>query len=197
MKQGALGVGTGAERGAPAARWRAKVFWGGALGAFFCLSLGACAGAHGGEPSQPATLERGRAVSYAWGTTDGGVVSAEALHGRATVLLFVTTFDLASQAQAKHLEDLYRTHKPRINAVAVVMEPPKYAPLASSFAEVLGLSYPVALSDDATRRGEGPFGVVSSVPSWVVLDRQGRPVFAHAGAIPPQELARSVRDAQR
>jgi hypothetical protein len=161
------------------------------------LLLGACGGAATNAPAEPAPLERGRAVSYAWGTTDGGVVSAETLQGRATVLLFVTTFDLASQAQAKHLEDLYRTHKPRINAVAVVMEPPKYAPLASSFAEVLGLSYPVALADDATRNGQGPFGAVSSVPSWVVLDREGRPVLARAGVLAPQELAQGVRAAQR
>jgi len=125
------------------------------------------------------------------------VVSSEELRGRATVLLFVTTFDLASQAEAKHLEDLYRTHKPRINAVAVVMEAPKYAPLARSFAEVLGLSYPVALADDATRQGRGPFGVISSVPSWVILDRDARPVFAHAVVVSLRQIERGLRSVQR
>lgn len=185
-------------------QWTAKASArGSAAGGILSLVLlgsglwGCSGGTESSAPPQEAPSARGRPVSYAWGTTDGQVVTAEALQGRATVLLFVTTFDLASQAQAKYLEDLYRTHKPRINAVAVVMEPPKYAPLASSFAEVLGLSYPVALADDATRTGKGPFGAVTSVPSWVVLDRDARPVFAHAGALPPQELARSVRAAQR
>jgi hypothetical protein len=148
-----------------------------------------------GSPARPGAA--GSSVSYAWGTTDGGVVTSDGLQGRATVLLFVTTFDLASQAQAKHLEDLYRSHQPRINAVAVVMEPPKYATLASSFAEVLGLSYPVAIADDATRDGHGPFGAITSVPSWVVLDREARPVFAHAGAVSTAQIERQLRSAQR
>ena len=100
------------------------------------------------------------------------MVSSEELRGRATVLLFVTTFDLASQAEAKHLEDLYRTHKPRINAVAVVMEAPKYAPLARSFAEVLGLSYPVALADDD--------------PKQALFER----VFGNAVKLDPETVAR-------
>src|SRR5690606_39969338 len=168
-------------------------------GVVLALCLVGC-GASTGEaagPVDPAPVQRGAPVSYAWGTTDGRVVSSEELRGRATVLLFVTTFDLASQAQAKYLEDLYRTHKPRINAVAVVMEPPKYAPLASSFAEVLGLSYPVALADDATRTGQGPFGAVTSVPSRVVLDRESRLSFAHAGVVGVDQLVQRVRSAQR
>ncbi|NLE86491.1 MAG: TlpA family protein disulfide reductase [Myxococcales bacterium] len=168
-------------------------------GVVLALCLVGC-GASTGEaagPVDPAPVQRGAPVSYAWGTTDGRVVSSEELRGRATVLLFVTTFDLASQAEAKHLEDLYRTHKPRINAVAVVMEAPKYAPLARSFAEVLGLSYPVALADDATRQGRGPFGVISSVPSWVILDRDARPVFAHAGVVSLRQIERGLRSVQR
>lgn len=168
-------------------------------GVVLALCLVGC-GASTGEaagPVDPAPAQRGAPVSYAWGTTDGRVVSSEELRGRATVLLFVTTFDLASQAEAKHLEDLYRTHKPRINAVAVVMEAPKYAPLARSFAEVLGLSYPVALADDATRQGRGPFGVISSVPSWVILDRDARPVFAHAGVVSLRQIERGLRSVQR
>lgn len=165
------------------------------------VGCGLAGAACGGQPSpsrqEAVAPERGEVLSYAWGTTDGGVVSSDALRGRATVLLFVTTFDLASQAQAKHLEDVYRTHKPRINAVAVVMEPPKYAPLASSFAEVLGLSYPVALADDATRTGQGPFGAIQSVPSWVVLDRDSRLAFAHAGVVSVEQLVQRVRGAQR
>lgn len=168
-------------------------------GVVLALCLVGC-GASTGEaagPVDPAPVQRGAPVSYAWGTTDGRVVSSEELRGRATVLLFVTTFDLASQAEAKHLEDLYRTHKPRINAVAVIMEAPKYAPLARSFAEVLGLSYPVALADDATRQGRGPFGVISSVPSWVILDRDARPVFAHAGVVSLRQIERGLRSVQR
>ncbi len=172
---------------------------GSAKGVVLALCLVGCGASAGGaaDPVAVAPTAPGAPVSYAWGTADGRVVSSEELRGRATVLLFVTTFDLASQAEAKHLEDLYRTYKPRINAVAVVMEAPKYAPLARSFAEVLGLSYPVALADDATRQGRGPFGVISSVPSWVILDRDARPVFAHAGVVSLRQIERGLRSVQR
>jgi hypothetical protein len=140
---------------------------------------------------------RGEPVAYAFGTTDGAVVTSETTRGRVTVLLFLTTFDLASQAQAKHLEQLYRRHAPRFNAIAVVMEPPKYAELARSFGDVLGLSYPVALADEATLSGAGPFGAVTSVPSWVVLDRDARAVFAKAGALAPRDLEKTLRSAER
>lgn len=161
------------------------------------MLAGACGGPQNSPMTEAAVPDRGEAVTFAWGTTDGSVVSSQSLRGRVTVLLFVTTFDLASQAQAKHLEDVYRTHKPRINAVAVVMEPPKYAPLAHSFAEVLGLSYPVALVDEATRAGQGPFGAIRSVPSWVVLDRSSRLSFAHAGVLGVDQLTERIRAAER
>lgn len=178
---------------------RRSVMWGVAcsLAASLGMLVTACGGAQGEPATEVTAAERGEVMSFAWGTTDGGVVDSQALRGRVTVLLFVTTFDLASQAQAKHLEDVYRTHKPRINAVAVVMEAPKYAPLARSFAEVLGLSYPVALVDDATRMGQGPFGAVRSVPSWVVLDRDSRLTFAYAGVLSVDDLTGRIRAAER
>jgi hypothetical protein len=165
------------------------------------LLLGTLAGFGSGCSSQQPTAEapvtRGEPLAYAFGTTDGSVVSSETTRGRVTVLLFLTTFDLASQAQAKHLEQLYRRHAPRFNAIAVVMEPPKYAELARSFGDVLGLSYPVALADEGTLSGAGPFGAVTSVPSWVVLDSEARAVFAQAGALAPRDLEKTIRAAER
>ncbi len=159
------------------------------------LGASACRGAE--VRPAPTAPSRGDSLTYAFGTVDGGVVSSATLRGRATALLFVTTFDLASQVQAKRLEDLYRTQKPRVNAVAIVLEPPKYAVLARSFGEVLGLSYPVALADDATIHGVGPFGPISSVPSWVILDRESRPVLVHAGPVELRELEDVLQRASR
>ena len=45
--------------------------------------------------------------------------------------------------------------------------------------------------------GEGPFGVISSVPSWVILDRDARPVFAHAGVVSLRQIERGLRSVQR
>lgn len=150
------------------------------------------------EPTQPAMpVVHGEALSFAFGTASGEVVTSETSRGRVTVLLFITTFDLASQAQAKQLEDMVRLHAPRFNAIAVVMEPPKNVELVRSFGEVLGLSYPLAIADEATLSGAGPFGAITSVPSWVVLDRSSRTVFARAGALPPRELEKKLRSAER
>ncbi len=150
------------------------------------------------EPAQPVIpVAHGEPLSFAFGTASGDVVTSDTSQGRVTVLLFITTFDLASQAQAKQLEDLYRLHAPRFNAVAVVMEPPKNVELVRSFGAVLGLSYPLAIADDATLSGVGPFGAITSVPSWVVLDRSSRTVFARAGALPPRELEKKLRSAER
>jgi hypothetical protein len=139
---------------------------------------------------------RGEALEFAFGTVQGDVVTSETIRGRVTVLLFMTTFDLASQAQAKQLEDLLHLHAPRFNAIGVVMEPPKNAELVRSFGEVLGLSYPIALADEATLAGEGPFGGITSVPSWVILDRDGRTAFVRAGGMPPRDLEQRVREAE-
>ena len=42
--------------------------------------------------------------------------------------------------------------------------------LADAFRSSLSLDYPVALADDETRAGSGPFGFVARVPTLVVLD---------------------------
>lgn len=164
------------------------------VAAFTALGV-ACSGPTASSTAAP--VSRGEPLAYAFGTTDGAVVTSETTRGRVTVLLFLTTFDLASQAQAKHLEQLYRRHAPRFNALGVVMEPPRNAELARSFGEVLGLSYPIALADAATLSGDGPFGAVTSVPSWLILDREARAVFAKAGALAPSALEKAVSAAER
>jgi hypothetical protein len=112
-------------------------------------------------------------------------------------VLFATTFDMASQVQAKHLDQVLRRHRPRANAVVVIMEAPKYAVLAEAFRTTLGLSYPVALADHRTLAGEGPFGPISGVPTLVVLDRDGRPVLKRLGLMGPELMDRALSAADR
>jgi hypothetical protein len=138
-------------------------------------------------------------VDFAFGTTQGELVDAASTRGRSTVILFVTTFDLASQAQARYLNELLREHTPRANGAAVVLEPPKHRILAEAFRTSLRLSYPVALANPATLAGNGPFGAIDAVPTLVVLDRRGRPVFRNTGAVSKQQMdaALSAADAGR
>jgi len=132
----------------------------------------------------------GQVQRYEFGTTDGQELSAETQRGRVTALLFVTTFDLASQVAAKQLNQVFHSHRPRINAAAVVVEGAKYAPLADVFRSTLELSYPVAIADLDLLQRSSTLGEVRSVPTLVILDAQGREILRRSGAFRPDELDR-------
>jgi hypothetical protein len=131
---------------------------------------------------------RGQVQRYVFGTTDGEELSADSMRGRVSALLFVATFDLASQLAAKQLNQALHKHTPRINAGAVVLEAAKYAPLADVFRSSLGLSYPVALADLQTLAQNSTLGEVRSVPTLIVFDAQGREVRRQYGAFTSEEL---------
>jgi hypothetical protein len=131
---------------------------------------------------------RGQVQRYVFGTTDGQELSADGMRGRVSALLFVTTFDLASQVAAKQLNQALHTHRPRINAAAVVLEPAKYAPLADVFRSSLKLSYPVAIADIQTLVQNSTLGEVRSVPTLIVFDPQGREVLRQYGAFSNEDL---------
>lgn len=154
------------------------------------LFLAAAVGACGGSPAAPATApEPVRApAEFDWGTTEGGELSSATTRGRATALLFVTTYDLASQLVAQRLESVLHAHVPRANGGAVVLEAPRYAELAEAFRSTLGLSYPVAMADSLTLSGGGPFGPIEQVPLLIVLDRSGREVWRKAGVPDAREI---------
>lgn len=139
---------------------------------------------------------RGQVQRYVFGTTDGEELSAEAMRGRVTALLFVTTFDLASQVAAKQLNQALHTHTPRINAGAVVLEAPKYAPLADVFRSSLKLSYPVAIADLEALVQNSTLGEVRSVPTLIVFDPQGREVLRQYGAFSSEDLEAWLRRAR-
>ncbi len=165
--------------------WRA-----GALLLLFCLSCSS-------GPTTAAQSPQGKApVEFSFASVGGEPITDESFRGRVTVILFATTFDLPSQAQAKRLEDIFRTRAPRINALLVILEAPRYVDLARSYRRVLGLHYPVAMADAETRSGRGPFGDVRAVPSWVILDARGRVTFAGSGELEPARLLELIEKAQ-
>lgn len=148
------------------------------------------------EPETP-KASRAEPVTFNFGTTEGNLLNSANTRGRSTALLFAATFDMASQVQAKHLDEVIRRHKPRANAGVVILEAPKYAVLAETFRTTLGLSYPVALADRDTLAGEGPFGRILGVPTLVVLDREGRPVLKHLGLMGPEQMEQALSAADR
>jgi hypothetical protein len=118
----------------------------------------------------------------------GGRVTTADLAGRMSLVALVATYDTASQAMVRILATVVRRHKPRINGLAVVLEPENNLPLAQAFASAMDLPFPVAMADEPTLAGRGPFSGLHHVPSIVMLDRQGREVWRRLGMVTPEEL---------
>jgi hypothetical protein len=123
---------------------------------------------------------------------DGRRVSAAAARGRFSVLSFIVTYDMASQAQAGFLKTIAREHVPRANVFAVVLERAESRRLAETFVEALAIRYPVALVPPPRLAG-GAFEKVRAVPHTVVLDRDGRLVWSRAGLVEVPELRGVLR----
>ena len=136
---------------------------------------------------------KGAPVHFAFETLDGKPLTTQTIAGRITVIGFVATYDTASQAQARFLSSLSRRHAPRLNVAILVLEPPQNRPMVEAFAATLQLPYPVALADQATIAGEGPFAGLHHVPSVVILDREGRPRWQHIGLIQESDIEEAVR----
>ncbi len=134
----------------------------------------------------------GKPVSFVWEKAHGGKLETSELEGRVSVLVFITTYDVPSQAQVKYLANLLRDHAPRLNGVAVVLEPPENAPLVAAYADALDLKFPCVLADPATTRGEGAFTGLHHVPAVAILDRSGREQFRHLGLLNERELESAV-----
>jgi len=162
--------------------------------AVLALLLG-CGGAEP-EPvfgvASEAPSSSGPRRDFSFVTLDGSIVSDESYAGRMTVVAMVATYDTASQAEARFVNQLYVTHTPRINALLLVLEPAQNAPLVEAFAQSLELRYDVALADPATIAGEGPFPGLHHVPSVVLLDREGREVWRNLGVANDKTIGAAI-----
>jgi len=109
------------------------------------------------ETPKPTQNVAGTPISFAYPTLDGQVLSTSSTAGPYPVLSFITTYDHFSHAQARFLSTVMNKHVPRINAGIIVLEPPQNRILVEAFVKVVAPPYPVAMADEATIRGEGPF----------------------------------------
>jgi hypothetical protein len=146
------------------------------------------------EPEVVARARRGPVVRFAYETIDGKQLSTESVAGRFTVIGFLTTYDFASQAEARFLAAVARRHAPRVNVAALILENPDNRPLAEAFVKTLGLSFPTAMADAATIAGQGPFAGLHHVPSIVILDKQGREAYRHLGLIQEAKIHEVLRE---
>lgn len=148
-------------------------------------------------PPQEVTTDLGPRLHFEFVTINNQPLSSATLAGRISVLGFVATYDVASQAQARFLTGLFRSHKPRLNVALLILEPPENQPMVEAFAAALGVPYPVAMADAATIAGRGPFAGLHHVPSVVILDREGREAWRRMGLVGAEELENAVREIER
>ena len=168
-----------------------------AVGLGCLVTLPACSAAPRAPVTPAAAATRGPPLRFAYEGLDGRPVSSDALANRVSVIGLLTTYDVHSQVEARFLVATLQRHTPRINVVALMLEAPENKPLVEAFTRSLGLPYPVALADAATIAGEGPFAGLHDVPSVVILDRQGREAFRHAGLLDAAMLDAALRAVEK
>ena len=144
-------------------------------------------------PSPPAAVRSEEPISFHYEGIDGPPLSASALRGRPSVIIFITSYDSASQAQARFLTMLSRRHRLQVQAAAVVLEPPENRPLVTAFRDALHLEYPVVMGDSELIAGGGPFGDVHAVPTTVVLDSAGRIASRLVGLSKDTEMEQALQ----
>lgn len=163
-----------------------------------CMIMGCVTTAEPVEPETPKVIAAtGTPVQFSYVTLDGQMLSTSTVAGRYTVLAFITTYDqVYSHAQARFLSTVVNKHVPRINAGAIVLEPEENRVLVEAFVKVVAPPYPVAMANEATIRGEGPFQDLREVPTIVILDQLGREVWRHRG-LATNDLINAALDALR
>lgn len=137
-------------------------------------------------------VARGEPLEFSFSGAAQEVVSSATTRGRVTLLIFVTTYDMASQVLLRRIGEVMVRFVPRINAAAVVLEAPRYAELLPAYQASLQLPFPVVMSDFETQQGRGHFASIQHVPTLLVLDREGRERARRHGLLEVEEIEREL-----
>lgn len=162
------------------------------------LVAAACGGCFTREGEPPASVaDSGEPLQFSFGTIDGQELSSDTTRGRTTALLFVTTYDLPSQAEAQLLRDILATHRPLANGAIVMMEAPRTAELARVWADSIRVKLPIAMASPTLMAGESELGRIVGVPTLIVLDRSGRLRERREGTLTREEIVDALTTADR
>jgi hypothetical protein len=142
------------------------------------------------SPGEP---RAGARVEFAYDALDARPVSASAMRGKPTVIAFVTTYDLGSQAQVNYLVAMAKHDADKVNYALVALEKREERELVEVYKTNLGVTFPVALADETTITGGGPLGDVHRIPTVVIFDREGRLVWKKVGLATSDEIRVAMR----
>ncbi len=119
---------------------------------------------------------------------DARLVSSDAFRGKTSVISFITTWDIPSQAQVVYLVKMSEHDGEAVNYAIIALQDPSGRELVEQYARVLHVTFPTAMGDTSMLTTEGPLGDVHNVPTTVILDAGGRVVYRSSGVIKSDEL---------
>ena len=102
--------------------------------------------------------------------------------GKVTLVDFWATWCAPCRASMPRVQRLYSEYKPsgvELYSVDTDDESPERASQVSEFLMQNGLTFPVVLDDGTAERAFS----IASLPTMLLLDRQGRVVWSHIGAL--------------
>jgi hypothetical protein len=97
-----------------------------------------------------------------------------------------------AQAQVDFLVAMAKNDADRVSYAVIALEERQNRELVQLYEKTLAIPFPVALADEATRGGGGPFGDVTAVPVTLVLDRTGRVALRVEGRVAKSDEIRSA-----
>ncbi len=112
---------------------------------------------------------------------NGRYVDVSGWQGRVLVVQFLASWCFPCIATAPRLQELAQRYgKSGLSVVAVGMDR-EGAQVLAPFQEQLGLGYPVLVSDTTLREGQTAFGRISTLPTTVIVGRDGTVLTAFEG----------------
>jgi hypothetical protein len=171
-----------------------------AAAAWAALALsGACGGTKPDAPPPAAppgvsTASLSAPVDFAFDSLDDRAVTSASTRGLPTVLTFITTSSLSSQAQIDFLIAMAKKDSAHVHYAAIALEGAENREIVALYEKALSIPFPVALADPRTQVGGSAFGDVSAVPVTVLLDGAGRVAWRVDGrVVKSDELRRELR----
>lgn len=151
----------------------------------------AAAAACGGAPAPARPL--GPPLEAALAALDGGALRLSELRGQVVVVHVFTTWSVAAELERDAL--VAADARPDVTVIGLAFDPEGY-PMIAPWRAATAVPYLIAVADDATRAGRGPFGRVTQIPTTIVLDRAGRVSDRLDHQLSPAQLAAAIARAE-